>query len=121
MLPDRGSCVIALRIYESTRKKIHRFGSRPQAQGISFPAVATYYQEPIALVKGEGEYVWDDQGNRYLDAFGGVLTVSVGHANPKGQRAIIEQVKKISTPRRCTPTSTSRTSPKSSPRSRPAI
>jgi 4-aminobutyrate aminotransferase-like enzyme len=40
-----------------------------------FPAVATYYQEPIALVKGEGEYVWDDAGNRYLDCFGGVLTV----------------------------------------------
>ena len=38
-----------------------------------FPAVATYYQEPLALVKGEGEYVWDDQGNRYLDCFGGVL------------------------------------------------
>jgi len=60
-----------------------------------FPAVATYYQEPIALVKGEGEYVWDDQGNRYLDAFGGVLTVSVGHANPTINAAIIEQTNKI--------------------------
>lgn len=60
-----------------------------------FPAVATYYQEPIALVKGEGEYVWDDQGNRYLDCFGGVLTVSVGHANPKVNAAIIEQTNKI--------------------------
>jgi 4-aminobutyrate aminotransferase len=56
-----------------------------------FPAVATYYKEPLALVKGEGEYVWDDAGNRYLDCFGGVLTVSVGHANPKINRAIIEQ------------------------------
>ena len=61
-----------------------------------FPAVATYYQEPLALVKGEGEYVWDDAGNRYLDCFGGVLTVSVGHANPKINAAIIEQVNKIS-------------------------
>ena len=60
-----------------------------------FPAVATYYQEPVALVKGEGEYVWDDQGNRYLDCFGGVLTVSVGHANPKVNAAIIEQTNKI--------------------------
>jgi len=60
-----------------------------------FPAVATYYREPIALVKGEGEYVWDDQGNKYLDAFGGVLTVSVGHANPKINAAIIEQTNKI--------------------------
>jgi 4-aminobutyrate aminotransferase-like enzyme len=61
-----------------------------------FPAVATYYQEPLALVRGEGEYVWDDQGNRYLDCFGGVLTVSVGHANPQVNAAIIEQVKTIS-------------------------
>ncbi len=61
-----------------------------------FPAVATYYQEPVALVRGEGEYVWDDAGNRYLDCFGGVLTVSVGHANPTINAAIIEQVNKIS-------------------------
>ncbi len=61
-----------------------------------FPAVATYYQEPVALVKGEGEYVWDDAGNKYLDCFGGVLTVSVGHANPTINAAIIEQVNKIS-------------------------
>ncbi len=60
-----------------------------------FPAVATYYQEPLALVKGEGEYVWDDAGNRYLDCFGGVLTVSVGHANPKINAAIIEQLNKL--------------------------
>ncbi|HEY9401183.1 MAG TPA: aspartate aminotransferase family protein [Pyrinomonadaceae bacterium] len=61
-----------------------------------FPAVATYYQEPVALVRGEGQYVWDDQGTRYLDCFGGVLTVSVGHANPQVNAAIIEQVKTIS-------------------------
>ncbi|MBK8466422.1 MAG: aspartate aminotransferase family protein [Chloracidobacterium sp.] len=60
-----------------------------------FPAVATYYQEPLALVKGEGEYVWDDQGNKYLDAFGGVLTVSVGHANPRVNAAWKDQVDKI--------------------------
>ena len=32
-----------------------------------FPAVATYYQEPLALVKGEGAHVWDDKGDKYLD------------------------------------------------------
>ncbi|HJR07360.1 MAG TPA: aspartate aminotransferase family protein [Pyrinomonadaceae bacterium] len=61
-----------------------------------FPAVATYYQEPVALVRGEGQYVWDDEGKRYLDCFGGVLTVSVGHANPQVNAAIIEQVKTLS-------------------------
>src|SRR3989440_2758220 len=60
-----------------------------------FPAVAMYYQEPLALVRGEGEYVWDDQGNKYLDCFGGVLTVSVGHANPKVNEAVINQIKTL--------------------------
>ena len=60
-----------------------------------FPAVATYYQEPIALVRGEGEYVWDDAGNKYLDCFGGVLTVSIGHAEPRVNKAWIDQVNTI--------------------------
>lgn len=60
-----------------------------------FPAVSMYYKEPIALTRGEGPYVWDDAGNRYLDAFGGVLTVSVGHANPKVTEAIVQQVKTL--------------------------
>jgi len=60
-----------------------------------FPAVATYYQEPVALVRGEGFHVWDDQGNKYLDCFGGVLTVSVGHANPRVNEAIVNQLKTI--------------------------
>ncbi|HEY7785077.1 MAG TPA: aspartate aminotransferase family protein [Pyrinomonadaceae bacterium] len=60
-----------------------------------FPAVAMYYQEPLALVRGEGFHVWDDQGNKYLDCFGGVLTVSVGHAHPKINEAIINQVKTL--------------------------
>src|SRR5438876_9762385 len=61
-----------------------------------FPAVATYYQEPLALIKGEGFHVWDDKGDKYLDCFGGVLTVSVGHANPRVNDAIINQVNSIS-------------------------
>lgn len=60
-----------------------------------FPAVATYYQEPVALVRGEGEYVWDADGNKYLDCFGGVLTVSVGHANPKINEAVVAQTNTI--------------------------
>ena len=61
-----------------------------------FPAATMYYQDPIALVRGEGSYVWDEAGNKYLDAFGGVLTVSVGHANPTVVNAIVDQVRKIS-------------------------
>lgn len=60
-----------------------------------FPAVANYYKEPVALVKGDGEKVWDDQGREYLDCFGGVLTVSIGHANPRVNAAWKEQVDNI--------------------------
>ena len=60
-----------------------------------FPAVATYYREPLALVRGEGMYVWDEQGDRYLDCFGGVLTVSVGHANPTVVQAVVDQAQRL--------------------------
>lgn len=60
-----------------------------------FPAVATYYKEPVALTKGEGMYVWDEEGNKYLDCFGGVLTISVGHAHPKLIDAVNEQSKTL--------------------------
>ena len=61
-----------------------------------FPAVATYYKEPLALSHGEGMYVWDENGDRYLDCFGGVLTVSVGHANPAVVKAETEQLNRLS-------------------------
>src|SRR5919107_1140904 len=54
-----------------------------------------YYQEPLALVPGEGQYGWDDKGDRYLDCFGGVLTVSVGHAHPKVTEAVVNQAKTL--------------------------
>ena len=55
-----------------------------------------YYREPLELTRGEGAWVWDADGNRYLDAFGGVLTVSIGHANPTVVEAIVNQVRQIS-------------------------
>src|SRR5471030_713571 len=61
-----------------------------------FPAVAMYYKEPLALVRGEGMYVWDEAGDKYLDCFGGVLTISVGHANPAVVKAEVEQLGRLS-------------------------
>ena len=61
----------------------------------SWPCAATYYEEPIALTHGDGMEVWDADGNRYLDCFGGVLTTSVGHARPEVVKAVSEQVGKI--------------------------
>lgn len=41
-----------------------------------------YYKKPIMIVEGKGQYVFDEKGRRYLDGFGGIVTVSVGHCHP---------------------------------------
>ncbi|MGF1429801.1 aspartate aminotransferase family protein [Kitasatospora sp. LaBMicrA B282] len=57
--------------------------------------LATYYREPIELTHGEGRYVWDSAGNRYLDFFGGILTTMTAHALPEVTRAVAEQAGRI--------------------------
>lgn len=59
------------------------------------PSVSTYYAEPLAFQRGEAQYLWDTDGNRYLDFFGGILTVSVGHCHPKVTARICEQVQTL--------------------------
>ncbi len=60
-----------------------------------FPSVANYYKDPLAIDYGEGCYLYDTDGNKYLDFFGGILTVSIGHCNPKVTAKINEQVNKL--------------------------
>ena len=57
--------------------------------------LALYYQQPIELVRGEGRHVWDADGNRYLDFFGGILTTISGHAVPEVVDAIREQAGRL--------------------------
>jgi 4-aminobutyrate aminotransferase len=57
--------------------------------------LATYYARPIELTHGEGRYVWDAEGTRYLDFFGGILTTMTAHALPEVTAAITEQAGKI--------------------------
>ena len=47
------------------------------------PALFHYYKEPIMIVEGKGQYVFDETGRRYLDGFAGIVTVSVGHCHPR--------------------------------------
>jgi alanine-glyoxylate transaminase/(R)-3-amino-2-methylpropionate-pyruvate transaminase len=46
------------------------------------PAIFLYYKKPLMLVEGKMQYVFDEKGRRYLDALGGIVTVSVGHCHP---------------------------------------
>jgi len=47
------------------------------------PGIFLYYKKPLMLVKGKMQYVWDENGRRYLDALGGIVTISVGHCHPQ--------------------------------------
>ncbi|XP_011824519.1 PREDICTED: alanine--glyoxylate aminotransferase 2, mitochondrial [Mandrillus leucophaeus] len=47
------------------------------------PVVTAYFQKPLLLHQGHMEWLFDAEGNRYLDFFSGIVTVSVGHCHPK--------------------------------------
>ncbi|MEK6677743.1 MAG: aspartate aminotransferase family protein [Planctomycetota bacterium] len=59
------------------------------------PGLFLYYKEPICIVEGHMQYLWDETGKRYLDAIAGIVTVSVGHCHPKVTQRIREQVGKL--------------------------
>ncbi len=59
------------------------------------PVVGTYYQRPIMIVEGSMQYVFDETGKRYLDAFAGIATVNVGHCHPHVVHAIQTQSAKL--------------------------
>lgn len=69
---------------------------RDKHKNYLFPAVKNFYQESIVIDKGKGAQIKDVDGNTYLDFFGGILTVSVGHANEEVNEAIIAQVNRLS-------------------------
>src|SRR6187551_1415053 len=46
------------------------------------PGIFLYYKKPLMLVEGKMQYVFDEKGRRYLDALGGIVTISVGHCHP---------------------------------------
>lgn len=51
----------------------------------------TYSRLPVTFSKGEGVWLWDDQGNKYLDALAGIAVCGIGHCHPKLVKAISEQ------------------------------
>ncbi|WP_405957171.1 aspartate aminotransferase family protein [Streptomyces phaeochromogenes] len=57
--------------------------------------LAVYYADPIELTHGEGRHVWDAEGNKYLDFFGGILTTMTAHALPEVTKAVSEQAGRI--------------------------
>jgi alanine-glyoxylate transaminase/(R)-3-amino-2-methylpropionate-pyruvate transaminase len=56
------------------------------------PTVFTIYREPLMIVEGHMQYLWDETGRRYLDLFAGIVTVSCGHCHPAVVKRVQDQV-----------------------------
>src|SRR3954471_5632996 len=59
------------------------------------PAVFTLYRDPLMIVEGKMQYVFDETGRRYLDFFAGIVTVSCGHCHPKVMRRVQDQAGRL--------------------------
>jgi 4-aminobutyrate aminotransferase len=57
-----------------------------------FPAIFHYFEEPLVVSHAKNQYVWDADGNQYLDFFGGIVTVSVGHCNDQVNAKVHKQL-----------------------------
>jgi len=60
-----------------------------------FPSVFHYFSEPLVIERAKDQFVWDGDGNEYLDFFGGILTISVGHCNDRVNAAVHAQVDRL--------------------------
>ena len=54
-----------------------------------FPVYSLF---PVNIVKGQGQKVWDENGQEYLDLYGGHAVISIGHAHPHYVEAVSRQV-----------------------------
>ncbi len=61
-----------------------------------FPSVINYYRKPLVLAYGKDRRITDIEGKEYLDFFGGILTVSIGHSHPRICSAVKEQIDRLS-------------------------
>jgi alanine-glyoxylate transaminase/(R)-3-amino-2-methylpropionate-pyruvate transaminase len=59
------------------------------------PGLITYYREPLLVVEGHMQYVWDETGKQYLDGFAGIVTISVGHCHPRVAEKVREQAGRL--------------------------
>jgi alanine-glyoxylate transaminase / (R)-3-amino-2-methylpropionate-pyruvate transaminase len=58
-------------------------------------AIFYHFKDPVMIVDGKMQYLFDEQGKRYLDCFAGIVTVSAGHCHPMVNKAIIEQTERL--------------------------
>ncbi|MEW6333616.1 MAG: aspartate aminotransferase family protein [Thermodesulfobacteriota bacterium] len=59
------------------------------------PVSVPFYEKPLMIVEGSMQYLFDEKGRRYLDAAGGIVTISVGHCHPYVVQKIQEQTERL--------------------------
>ncbi len=59
------------------------------------PCVTHYYEEPLIVDRGKGRYLYDIDGKEYLDFFGGIVTISVGHCDEEITGKTVEQMRRL--------------------------
>ncbi|OPA75640.1 aspartate aminotransferase family protein [Paenibacillus selenitireducens] len=71
-------------------------GTQEQGQGqVQSSLFPTYARYPISLVKGQGSYLWDDQGNKYLDFMSGLAVTGLGHAPQQVKEKLVAQLDEL--------------------------
>ncbi len=88
-MPNGFSAADAERLSDAERRLIER---RARLLG---PAYRLFYERPLHTVRGEGVWLYDNQGNRYLDAYNNVA--SIGHCHPRVVQAIASQAAVLNT------------------------
>jgi acetylornithine/succinyldiaminopimelate/putrescine aminotransferase len=59
------------------------------------PLMNTYFDPPVTFVRGEGSWLFDADGKRYLDFLSGLAVTSLGHAHPTVADAVAEQARTL--------------------------
>lgn len=75
-------------VKKTVKAKVSANGWTPEKllqarQKVLLPSTLTYHSSPLMISKAKGQYVFDETGRKYLDAFAGVVTISVGHCHPE--------------------------------------
>ena len=84
-----------MELVDAPHSKCGTFGFVGSSPTAPTSLMDTYSRFPLRLIKGNGVWVWDENGEKYLDAVAGIATCSLGHSNRRLKRSLINQLKKI--------------------------
>ncbi len=84
-----------MELVDAPHSKCGTFGFVGSSPTAPTALMGTYKRIPLKLVRGKGCWLWDDKGDKYLDAVAGIATCSLGHSNKKIERALIKQLRKL--------------------------